>query len=261
MAGLAYRCLGWLIQICNDPPAVPRLTYIRGGETRSDGQMKLLIVEDDATTGTYVARGLREEGHVVDLVQNGKDGLIAATSGSYDVVVLDRMLPEVDGLTVLRTLRGAGNTTPVLLLTALGQVEDRIEGLHAGADDYLAKPFAFGELSARVAALARRPQAMAAETVLRAADLEVDLITRNVTRAGQEISLLPREFALLEHLLRRKGRVQTRTMLLESVWDIGFDPGTNVVETHISRLRAKVDKPFGRELIETVRGAGYRIVQ
>lgn len=222
--------------------------------------MKLLIVEDDATTGAYVARGLREEGHKVDLMVNGKEGLIAAMSGSYDVLILDRMLPEVDGLTLLKTLRGAGNTTPVLLLTALGEVEDRIEGLHAGADDYLGKPFAFGELSARVAALARRPQALDAETVLRAGNLEMHLITRKVTRGGVEIDLLPREFALLEHLLRRKGRVQTRTMLLENVWDIGFDPGTNVVETHISRLRAKVDKPFEHELIETVRGAGYRIV-
>jgi two-component system OmpR family response regulator len=222
--------------------------------------MKLLVVEDDATTGSYVARGLREEGHVVDLVANGKEGLIAATSGGYDVIVLDRMLPEVDGLTLLKTLRGAGTLTPVLLLTALGEVEDRIEGLQAGADDYLAKPFAFGELSARVAALARRPQALEAETVLKAGDLEMNLITRKVTRGDVVIDLLPREFALLEHLLRRKGRVQTRTMLLESVWDIGFDPGTNVVETHVSRLRAKVDKPFNRELIETVRGAGYRIV-
>lgn len=221
--------------------------------------MKLLVVEDDATTGTYIARGLREEGHAVDLIQTGKDGLIAATSGNYDVLVLDRMLPEVDGLTLLKTLRGAGNTTPVLLLTALGDVEDRIEGLHAGADDYLAKPFAFGELSARVSALARRPQALEAETVLHAGDLQMNLLTRSVTRGGMTLDLLPREFALLEHLLRRKGRVQTRTMLLESVWDIGFDPGTNVVETHISRLRAKVDKPFERELIETVRGAGYRI--
>lgn len=221
--------------------------------------MKLLIVEDDATTGTYVARGLREEGHVVDLLCNGKDGLIAATSGTYDVLILDRMLPQVDGMTILKTLRGAGNTTPVLMLTALGDVEDRIEGLQSGADDYLAKPFAFGELSARVQALARRPPALEAETILRAADLEMNLITRKVTRAGQDLDLLPREFALLEHLLRRKGRVQTRTMLLENVRDIGFDPGTNVVETHISRLRAKVDKPFDRDLIETVRGAGYRI--
>lgn len=222
--------------------------------------MKLLVVEDDATTGSYIARGLREEGHAVDLVTDGKAGLIEATSGSYDVLVLDRMLPEVDGLTLLKTLRAAGNLTPALLLTAMGDVEDRIEGLQAGADDYLAKPFVFGELSARVAALARRPQSPEAETVLSAQDLEMNLITREVKRAGQSIDLLPREFALLEHLLRRKGRVQTRTMLLESVWDISFDPGTNVVETHISRLRAKVDKPFDKELIQTVRGAGYRVV-
>jgi len=221
--------------------------------------MKLLIIEDDATTGAYIARGLREEGHIVDLMADGKQGLIAATSTGYDVIVLDRMLPEVEGLTVLKTLRGAGNTTPVLLLTALSDVEERIEGLHAGADDYLAKPFVFGELSARIGALARRPQAMDVETVLKAGDLEMDLLTRRITRDGTEIDLLPREFALLEFLLRRKGRVQTRTMLLEGVWDIGFDPGTNVVETHVSRLRAKVDKPFDRELIETVRGAGYRI--
>ncbi len=221
--------------------------------------MKLLVIEDDATTGAYIARGLREEGHVVDLVADGREGLIAASAAPHDVIILDRMLPELDGMSVLKTLRGAGNTTPVLLLTALGDVADRIEGLHAGADDYLAKPFAFGELSARVAALARRPQAMEVETVLSAGDLEMDLLSRSVTRGTQEIDLLPREFALLEFLLRRKGRVQTRTMLLEGVWDISFDPGTNVVETHISRLRAKVDRPFNRELIETVRGAGYRI--
>lgn len=221
--------------------------------------MKLLVIEDDATTGSYIAKGLREEGHVVDLVADGREGLIAATSGGHDVLILDRMLPQVDGLTLLKTLRGAGNTVPVLLLTAMGDVDDRIEGLHAGADDYLAKPFVFGELSARVAALSRRPQALEAETVLCAGDLEMNLITRRVTRGGQDIDLLPREFALLEHLLRRKGRVQTRTMLLEGVWDIGFDPGTNVVETHISRLRAKVDRPFEHELIQTVRGAGYRI--
>ena len=233
--------------------------YIDASQANKIEPMKLLIIEDDATTGAYVAKGLREEGHTVDLLQDGKAGLISATSGRYDVIVLDRMLPELDGLTVLKTLRGAGNKTPVLLLTALGEVDDRIEGLRAGADDYLAKPFAFGELSARVDALARRPQALEAETVLKAGDLEMNLISREVTRAGQTLDLLPREFALLEHLLRRKGRVQTRTMLLENVWDLSFDPGTNVVETHVSRLRAKVDKPFDRELIETVRGAGYRI--
>lgn len=221
--------------------------------------MKILVIEDDKTTGAYIVDGLRQEGHVVDLIDNGADGLVQATVGTYDVIVIDRMLPGLDGLSVVKTLRGARNLSPVLLLTALGGVNDRIEGLNAGADDYLVKPFAFGELSARINALGRRPQMSDAPVILRARDLEVDLLTRKVTRAGQTIDLLPREYALLEHLLRRKGRVQTRTMLLESVWDIHFDPQTNVVETHISRLRAKVDKPFDKELIATVRGAGYRI--
>lgn len=221
--------------------------------------MKLLVIEDDETTGAFIARGLREEGHSVDLVGSGRDGLIQATAGAYDVLIVDRMLPEIDGLTLVKTLRGAGNRIPVLFLTALGSVDDRISGLNAGGDDYLIKPFAFGELSARVAALARRPATLEQETVLRADDLEMDLIARKVTRGGVEIDLLPREFAILEHLLRRKGRVQTRTMLLESIWDIRFDPMTNVVETHISRLRSKIDKPFDTELIKTVRGAGYRI--
>ena len=221
--------------------------------------MKLLVIEDDATTGTYIARGLREEGHAVDLVQDGREGLIQATGADYDVMIVDRMLPGIDGLTLVKTLRGAGTTTPVLFLTAMGAVEDRIAGLNAGGDDYLVKPFAFGELSARVQALARRPKTAEQETTLVTADLELDLLSRTVTRAGQPIDLLPREFSLLEFLMRRKGRVQTRTMLLEGVWDLSFDPMTNVVETHISRLRAKVDKPFDRELIQTVRGAGYRI--
>lgn len=221
--------------------------------------MKILVVEDDKTTGPYIASGLREEGHIVDLVDDGKDGLIQATTADYDVLVIDRMLPGLDGLTLLKTLRGAKNKTPALMLTALSGVGDRIEGLDAGADDYLVKPFAFGELSARLSALARRPNLTEQETVLQAGDLEMDLIRRKVTRGGTDVDLLPREFVLLEHLLRRKGRVQTRTMLLESVWGINFDPQTNVVETHISRLRTKIDKPFQTELIETVRGAGYRI--
>ncbi len=221
--------------------------------------MKLLVVEDDETTGSYIARGLREEGQSVDLVTSGRDALIQATSAQYDVLIVDRMVPEIDGMTLVKTLRGAGNQTPVLFLTSLGSVEDRIMGLTAGGDDYLVKPFAFGELSARVAALARRPPTIEQETVLAAGDLKMDLLRRKVTRGEVEIDLLPREFAILEHLLRRKGRVQTRTMLLEAIWDISFDPMTNVVETHISRLRAKVDRPFDTELIHTVRGAGYRI--
>jgi two-component system OmpR family response regulator len=221
--------------------------------------MKILVVEDDRTTGQYITRGLREEGHTVDLVDNGRDGLVHATIADHDVLIVDRMLPEIDGLTLVKSLRGAGNRTPVLMLTAMGSVDDRIGGLNAGADDYLVKPFAFGELSARINALGRRPRALALDVTLTAGDLTMDLVTRDVARAGQKIDLLPREFAILEHLLRRKGRIQTRTMLLENVWGISFDPQTNVVETHISRLRAKVDKPFDVDLIKTVRGSGYRI--
>lgn len=221
--------------------------------------MKLLLIEDDATTAAYVARGLREEGHVVDHLTDGREALAQAMREGYDVLIVDRMLPGLDGLSLVRALRSAKVTTPALFLTAMGGVDDRIEGLRAGGDDYLVKPFAFGELSARIDVLGRRSAQPVVETVLKAGDLTMDLIARKVTRAGREIELLPREFTLLEHLLRRKGRVQTRTMLLESVWDLSFDPQTNVVETHISRLRAKVDKPFGRELIRTVRGAGYKI--
>lgn len=221
--------------------------------------MKILVVEDDAATGAYIADGLREEGHSVDLIASGADGLVQATIGSYDVMVVDRMLPGLDGMTLVKTLRATKNATPVLLLTAMGGVDDRIEGLHAGADDYLVKPFSFGELSARIAAIGRRPKIQDEPVTLTVADLEMNLLNRKVTRAGQTIELLPREFALLEQLMRRKGRVQTRTMLMESVWDIHYDPLTNVVDTHISRLRAKIDKPFRPDLIETVRGAGYRI--
>jgi two-component system OmpR family response regulator len=212
-----------------------------------------------AATGAYIADGLREEGHSVDLIASGADGLVQATIGSYDVMVVDRMLPGLDGMTLVKTLRATKNATPVLLLTAMGGVDDRIEGLHAGADDYLVKPFSFGELSARIAAIGRRPKIQDDPVTLTVADLEMNLLNRKVTRAGQTIELLPREFALLEQLMRRKGRVQTRTMLMESVWDIHYDPLTNVVDTHISRLRAKIDKPFRSDLIETVRGAGYRI--
>ncbi|MCE8440485.1 winged helix-turn-helix domain-containing protein [Rhodovulum sulfidophilum] len=221
--------------------------------------MKLLVVEDDPTTAQFIARGLGEEGHSIDCLDNGRDALTRALATAYDVMVVDRMLPELDGLSLVRALRAAHVTTPAIFLTSMSGVDDRIDGLRAGGDDYLVKPFAFGELSARIEALGRRPPMQETETVLKAADLEMDLVRRSVTRAGQRIELLPREFALLEHLLRHKGRIQTRTMLLESVWDINFDPQTNVVETHISRLRAKVDKPFDRELIATVRGAGYRI--
>lgn len=221
--------------------------------------MKILIVEDDRATGTYIADGLREEGHSVDLLGDGAEGLVQATIGHYDALIVDRMLPGIDGVSLVKTLRGAKTLTPVLFLTSMAGVDDRIEGLNAGGDDYLVKPFAFGELSARIAALGRRPQMQDEQTVLWAFDLEMRLLTRKVKRAGQPIDLLPREFALLEHLLRRRGRVQTRTMLMEAVWDIHFDPMTNIVDTHISRLRAKVDKPFDGDLIETVRGSGYMV--
>ena len=222
--------------------------------------MRILVIEDDANVAGFVAKGLREAGHVVDLADNGKDGLFLATTEAYDALVLDRMLPQVDGLTVLRTLRASGSAVPVLLLSALGDVDDRVQGLRAGGDDYLTKPFAFVELLARIEVLARRPRAGAApETVLRVADLELDLLARAVPRARHAIELQPREFRLLEYLMRHAGQVVTRTMLLEAVWDYHFDPQTNVIDVHVSRLRAKLDKGHPRPLIHTVRGAGYRL--
>jgi two-component system, OmpR family, response regulator len=219
--------------------------------------MKVLLIEDDEKTALYVAGGLKEHGHVVDHAANGRDGLFLAADGRYDVMVVDRMLPGVDGLALVKTLRGAKVRTPVLFLTTLGGIDDRVEGLEAGGDDYLVKPFAFAELLARVHALARRPPMAEVETVLRVADLEMDLITRHVTRAGRRIDLQPREFRLLEYLMRHAGQVVTRTMLLEQVWEFHFDPRTNIVETHVSRLRAKIDRDFEVGLIHTVRGAGY----
>lgn len=219
--------------------------------------MKILLVEDDADTAAYIANGLRETGHTLDHVPDGREGLALATGRPYDVLVVDRMVPGLDGLTLVKTLRAVGNGVPVLFLSALDGVDDRVGGLEAGGDDYLIKPFALAELQARVNALGRRPAA--AETVLRIADLEMDLVARVVRRAGIAIDLLPREWQLLEYLMRHAGRVVTRTMLLEQVWDFHFDPRTNVVETHISRLRQKVDRNFGAELIHTVRGAGYAL--
>jgi two-component system OmpR family response regulator len=216
--------------------------------------VRILLIEDDEETAAYIARGLREHGHVIDHAANGRDGLFLASAGEHDVLIVDRMLPAMDGLGLVRTLRGAGVRTPVLFLTALGGVGDRVRGLDAGGDDYLAKPFAFAELLARVNALARRPPLVEVQTLLRVADLEIDLLKRSVMRGGARIELQPREFQLLEHLMRHAGRVVTRTMLLESVWDFHFDPKTNIVETHISRLRGKLGAP---ELIHTVRGAGY----
>ena len=219
--------------------------------------MKLLIVEDDKEAAAYLKRALSEAGHTVDCATAGRNGLMLAAGETYDVIVLDRMLPEIDGLAILRTIRASGVKTPVLLLTALGGIDDRVEGLEAGADDYLVKPFAFAELLARVNALARRPPTQDIRTELSVADLKLDLLKRTVSRGGRRIELQPREFQLLEYLLRHAGRVVTRTMLLESVWDFHFDPKTNIVETHMSRLRGKVDRGHAHELIHTVRGAGY----
>jgi two-component system OmpR family response regulator len=219
--------------------------------------MKLLVVEDDKEAGAYVKRALNQAGHTVDHVADGREGLLLAAGESYDVIVLDRMLPNMDGLAIVRTIRASGVKTPVLLLTALGGIDDRVEGLEAGGDDYLVKPFAIAELMARVNALARRPPPQDVQTTLQVADLKLDRLQRSVTRGGARIELQPREFQLLEYLMRHAGRVVTRTMLLESVWDYHFDPKTNIVETHMSRLRAKVDRGHARELIHTVRGAGY----
>ncbi|MEO6137399.1 MAG: response regulator transcription factor [Luteimonas sp.] len=222
--------------------------------------MRILLVEDDPHTAGFIAKGLREDGHSVDHADNGKDGLFLATTETYDAIVLDRMLPQLDGMTVLKTLRGAENRTPALLLTALGDVEHRVEGLRAGADDYLVKPFAYAELSARLDTLARRGTGGSGEPVrLRVDDLELDLLKREAVRSGKTIELQPREFRLLEYLMRHAGRVVTRTMLLEAVWDYHFDPQTNVIDVHISRLRQKIDQGFSVPLLHTVRGAGYRL--
>jgi two-component system OmpR family response regulator len=219
--------------------------------------MKILVVEDDTETAAYIANGLREQGYIVDQALNGRDGLFLAAGEHYDVVILDRMLPGLDGLTVVKTLRGAGVKTPILFLTTMGGVPDRVQGLEAGGDDYLVKPFAHEELVARVNALGRRPPIANVETVLRIGDLQIDLITRSVSRGGQRIELQAQEYKLLEYLMRHAGQAVTRTMLLERVWDFHFDPKTNIVETNMSRLRAKVDRGFATQLIHTVRGSGY----
>src|ERR1700722_16248859 len=228
-----------------------------GLNAATEDALKILVIEDDRETADYISRGLREQGDVIDHAENGRDGLFHASDGGYDVLIVDRMLPGIEGLGLVRMLREANVRTPVLFLTALGGVGDRVRGLDAGGDDYLAKPFAFAELLARINALARRPPLVDVQTVLRAGDLEMDLLKRNVTRAGKEIELQPREFQLLEYLLRNADRVVTRTMLLEAVWDFHFDPRTNIVETHISRLRSKLSQRGDGELIHTVRGAGY----
>ena len=222
--------------------------------------MRVLVVEDDSQVAAYLVKGLKEQGHNVDHAADGKNGLFLATSEDYDAMIIDRMLPELDGLAIVKSVRAAGKTTPMLILSALGDVDARVEGLRAGGDDYLTKPFAFSELLARLDALLRRArQAPAAETTLRVADLELDQLTRTVKRGGSIIALQPREYRLLEYLMDNAGRVITRTMLLEQVWDYHFDPQTNVIDVHISRLRGKIDKNFDQPLLQTVRGAGYMI--
>ena len=217
----------------------------------------VLVIEDDAETLDYLVSGLEQSGHVVDRASDGKEGLFLALERAYDALVVDRMLPGLDGLSVIQTVRSSGKRTPILILSALGEVDDRVEGLKKGGDDYLVKPFAFSELLARLEALTRRGEGEAVETSLRVADLEMDLLARTVKRAGRALALQPREFRLLEYLMRHAGQVVTRTMLLEKVWDYHFDPQTNVIDVHVSRLRSKVDKDFDRPLIHTVRGTGY----
>jgi len=221
---------------------------------------KILVIEDDAATADFIVKALDEEGFVVDRAADGRDGLFHATDSSYDCIVLDRMLPGLDGMAVLAALRGAGIDTPVIVLSALGTQEDRIKGLTSGSDDYLTKPFAFAELLARIRVLIRRGSSgPTAVTTLGCGDLEMDLLQRRVTRAGRRLDLLPREFKLLEHLLRHKDRVVTRTMMLEELWDYRFDPHTSLIDTHISRLRKKIDDGFETPLLHTVRGSGYRL--
>lgn len=224
--------------------------------------MRLLIIEDDKQVSAYIAKGMKEAGHTVDSADNGKDGLFLATTEDYDALIVDRMLPELDGLSIIKTIRGAGNQTPALILSALGDVDDRVKGLRSGGDDYLVKPFAFAELLARVEIMAQRASRNHGETqvtTLNAADLTLDLLSRKVTRGGKNIDLQSTEFRLLEYLMKHKGQVVTRTMLLEHVWDYHFDPQTNVIDVHISRLRAKIDKDFETPILKTVRGAGYII--
>ncbi len=221
--------------------------------------MRILLVEDDRDAAEYLRKAFREAGHVVDHAADGEEGLTLALDGKYDVLVVDRMLPLRDGLSVVAELRGRGYATPVLILSALGQVDDRVQGLRAGGDDYLPKPYAFTELLARVEALSRRGGPQASDSTYKVGELELDRLAHRVTRSGKEIILQPREFRLLEFLMRHAGQVVTRTMLLENVWDYHFDPQTNVIDVHVSRLRSKVDKGFDEPLIHTVRGAGYMV--
>ncbi|AYM56268.1 response regulator transcription factor [Agrobacterium fabrum] len=221
--------------------------------------MKILLVEDDNTTGNYITKGLASAGHIVDWVKDGREALAAGLDGGYDVAVVDRMIPGLDGLNLVKSLRAASIRIPILFLTAMSGVDDRVEGLEAGGDDYLVKPFAFSELTARINALVRRPPITTEKTRLRVGDLEMNLVTRTTSRGGQRIDLLPREFSLLELLMRNEGRILTKTMFLEKIWNFNFDPQSSVVETHISRLRAKIDKPFDQPLLHTVKNTGYTL--
>jgi two-component system, OmpR family, response regulator len=232
-------------------------------ETATEGRirnsMRVLVIEDDRDAASWLMKGLAESGHVADHAADGESGLNLALESLHDVLIVDRMLPKLDGLSIIRTLRAKGITTPVLILSALSEVDERVRGLRAGGDDYLAKPYSFAELLARLEGLGRRSGHETQETRLQACDLELDLLTRSVTRGGQNIPLQPREFKLLEYLMRNAGHIVTRTMLLENVWDYHFDPQTNVIDVHISRLRAKIDKGFNEPLLQTIRGAGYMI--
>ena len=221
--------------------------------------MRVLLIEDDRETAHFLQKSLKESGHSTDVAGDGETGLSMAQTNSYDVLIVDRMLPKLDGLTVVKTLRSEGNRTPVLILSALGDVDDRVKGLRAGGDDYLTKPYAYTELLARVEALSRRATPEEQETRYAVGDLVLDRLSHRVTRAGEPIQLQPREFRLLEYLMKNAGQVVTRTMLLENVWDYHFDPQTNVIDVHVSRLRSKIDKGFERPLLHTVRGAGYMV--
>jgi two-component system OmpR family response regulator len=236
------------------------MTFPEATERKLAGNgMRVLVIEDDRDAAQWLLKGLSESGHVSDLAVDGDEGLAMAREGIHDVLIVDRMLPKRDGLSLLRTLRSEGITIPALILSALGDVDERVKGLRSGGDDYLAKPYAFAELLARVEGLGRRKPMEPSQTKLKAGDLEVDLLSRTVTRAGQNIPLQPREFKLLEYLMRNAGNIVTRTMLLENVWDYHFDPQTNVIDVHVSRLRSKIDKGFDEPILQTVRGAGYMI--
>lgn len=228
-----------------------------GAEQKMSDKLRILLIEDDREVAEFIGKGLRESGYLVDHTADGAEGLAVAASGDFDMMVVDRMLPNLDGLSIIKRLREQQNDVPVLILSALGEVEDRVKGLKAGGDDYLVKPFALAELLARIEVLLRRRDSVGAVTRLRVADLELDLLAHKATRAGEALALQPREYKLLEYLMRNAGQVVTRTMLLENVWDYHFDPQTNVIDVHISRLRQKIDKGYDKQLLSTVRGAGY----